>query len=204
MDDAPSRVFENAGLRLVHGGINESVAVYQLGIAWVMFTSDPIPRRITISCEYGSCSENGFVSVAGFGLHWFARLDLNPEYLCEKFLRRKWTESAAADWALARAMDLFDEFGPALDQDPLPWVKQCFCCIDEAIRDYEAAVEREDGSSQFATEASFMNWHCRVFQGREDTPYNAGIAYDPNDKAWLVAIQRAFSRLFYESDSRAA
>lgn len=119
---------------------------------------------------------NGVISAYGYGLDWFAS-SLSPAYLAEKFLEQKWFQKKAADWCRETAKELLDE----KDEDGARAPK-----AEGRAADLEEIADRLGDMSQetFIDEVSDIG---------VSAAWEIGHGYDPDEVAWLTAIQKKFA-----------
>lgn len=146
-------------------------------------------------------SQNGICSRAGYGVGWFGK-PLSEDYLCSKFLSKRWQlEAAQAD----------------IEQ----WILQAQHELDESKRVEVEGVPEEDHAETLADadfsyeEKNLANWKKLRESVNEETSskelydegsdlftdfwdYEVGHDYDLADAGWLCALQQRFAVLYQE------
>lgn len=123
-----------------------------------------------------------YVSAVDLGLDWFAA-PRTPEELCWIFLQETWVPEKVEEWLRAKLEDAKD----AGLKHVLEQALEVVCTGDE--------------DDPARSEEAFAEWYLdgRVFShfGFVDggSIPNVGYGYDPDDAAYLVAVQETFARL---------
>ena len=141
----------------------------------IVFTPEGIVLQGDLTPE-----RNGSVSSMGYGLNWFAGT-LSDTYLCEKFLTKRFVLELAIDQL----------------SDP---VKNYYCDVEGEDLEALKALAEELKSGDHGPEWLYEEL-SELGQGYVDDGI-PGWGYDPNQAAWLVAIQRRFSALYHEQAAR--
>ena len=110
---------------------------------------------------------NGAISDVGYDLAWFVS-DLDPDYLCSKFLDKRWDEDRVEEWARE-------------ERDDLERNEDAKCALYEILQD-KAFTEFEFGEA----------WQEHAEDG-EDWPSRD---YDTAHAAMLHVVQKTFARLY--------
>lgn len=124
----------------------------------------------------GVCSDNG-----NYGLRWFIG-ELSPDYLCAKFLEKKWVPDLAEE-ALREALN-----------DPEHWL-----AIAEGAEDYDADL-REGVLHLIDANEGFHEHEVYEVIGHIDEWHVIGWDYVPSEARTLVDIQRKFRELWWERE----
>jgi hypothetical protein len=135
----------------------------------ILFT----PEGIVIQGDLAP-SRNGNISNMGYGLNWF-RGELGGEYLCEKFLERKFVSQYASEEI--RREILRQRYEREIDF--------------EKARDLWDIADMPDDFTGPVIAYDF--WTQDLSQEGSDCP---GYGFEPREAGWLCAIQQKFAELY--------
>lgn len=156
--------------------------------------------RIFISGDI-AVSGNGVVSCAGYGIGWFSG-HLEPSYLAEKFLRKKWIPEQAIECFKERGK-LLNEENP--DDEEFTWN---FLRND---KDFNFTATTGTAMIRFAEEHADafesglqLYDHLPAYWDRQRSkwvcPFDCenipSLFHDPIEVGWLSAIQRRFAECY--------
>lgn len=132
------------------------------------------PEGIIITGDLCPGENRGVVSDYGYGLSWFVQ-DLNPDYLAEKFLRKRFVFEVA-DQEFRETVRGYVECGDMTAE-----------LGEKALSDW-GEVDPEDESEALDVCEAYFAQH-----GIDDF----GMWYDPHEMKLLVATQRQFAELYW-------
>jgi hypothetical protein len=136
---------------------------------WIAFFGG----RIAITGD-AIIEDRGVISDLGYGLEWFVG-ELAPDYLGEKFLRRRWVKEKAWDWV----KDELEEIRRNLDEEKSNNLERV-----EALQDIH--------NTRAFDEFEFWQIWGGIGNDCEDCP---SWGYDPAALAMLVTVQKRFAEL---------
>lgn len=142
--------------------------------------------RIWISGDLRVTEDRGVISDLGYGLSWFAG-QLYPDYLAEKFLRKRHVPTRAVAELMDRAERYFED--------------HCVDEPDEEDRQVKRALEEAAAQGEHGPCASSHELFELFGDLGLDTSDGApGWGYDPDEVEWLSAIQQRFAELYTAAD----
>jgi hypothetical protein len=129
------------------------------------------PEGIVLQGDF-TPEQNGTVSCRNYGCDWFAG-QLSSAYLCEKFLQHKWVKEVAVECLT----------------DPESYLREGR--DSQTIEELNRLAGYVDGGA-----IGGEGVHDRLTDLGIDVETTPGWAYDPDEAASLVAIQRKFAELW--------
>ena len=174
----------------------DKVSVYRLHRAGTRTMSVQVaftPEGISIMGDFVPGGGNGVNSDLGYGRDWFSK-HLGVDYLAEKFLKRRWTATAARDhiecWiadAEERVAELIAE--KEADNTELAAAQSRLDDMREALADA--------GNGEFADSTAYDHHFARLFPEDSDTEtVYPDWDYDEQEASDLAAIHQTFVRLW--------
>jgi len=135
------------------------------------------PEGITISGDLKPC--NGAVSCYGYNRNWFSGV-LGVDYLCEKFLQKKWTCEQAVE-AIRWNIKNYDAEGRKQWRAVLADLKETW------------------GTDDFTSTHLYDAMNTHDLDTSDGCP---GYRYLDSEAGWLSAIQTAFAREYWKHVDR--
>ena len=135
------------------------------------------PEGISITGDL-TPEQRGTCSVLGYGLDWFAGLN-GADYLCSKFLTKKWRCSHAIremDWRIGADAD-----------ESTQW---------KAVK---AELQNTLGLDDFDAHDLYDLMNKHDIDTSDGVP---GMDYIEEERGWLVAIQLTFARLWNDKEAK--
>jgi hypothetical protein len=131
-------------------------------------------------------AQNGICSRGGYGIDWFGK-PLSEDYLCSKFLSKRWQLEAAKEDLDRWVQDATNELARTrLEGDP--------DCIEDARKTLENWKKLRGTVGDETTEAELYDAGSDLFTDFWD--YGVGMDYPLADAGWLCVIQQRFTALY--------
>ena len=177
------------------------------GVDIVVLGGDGVEERILVTGDLCP-SDNGAISVVGYGLGWFAGR-ASGDYLCGVFVHKVWVPErarAALRDTLAEAQKDLSEHEEGDAREPCSDAR----CATYKTRLTERIAKLTEAVASFTEHPGSIDDPTRSASAFDDfwrevvndDPEGTGYGYDPRNAALLTAIHETFARLYWAEQAK--